>query len=66
MVPAKSLITAIPSALAVPSFDALLCITLRVHSVISQIYRHHSFGYEPQNLHRLDNQASSLTFCEHS
>ncbi len=32
----------------------------------SQIYRHHSFGYEPQNLYRLDNQASSLTFCEHS
>jgi len=26
----------------------------------SQIYRHHSFGYEPQNLHYLDNQA--LTF----
>ncbi len=32
----------------------------------SQIYRHHSFGYEPQNLHRLDNQALILTFCEHS
>ena len=53
MVAAKLLITAIPSALAVPSFDALLCITLRVHSVISQIYRYHpeSIRDEPQNLH---------------
>ncbi len=32
----------------------------------SQIYRHRSFGYEPQNLLRLDNQALILTFCEHS
>ena len=32
----------------------------------SQIYRHRSFGYEPQNLHRLDNQALTLAFCEHS
>ena len=29
----------------------------------SQIYRHRSFGYEPQNLLRLDNQALILTFC---
>ncbi len=34
--------------------------------MVSQIYRHHSFGYEPQNLHHLDNQAFILTFCEHS
>ncbi len=33
---------------------------------ISQIFRHHSFGYEPQNLNHLDNQAFILTFCEHS
>ncbi len=32
----------------------------------SQIYRHRSFGYEPQNLHRLDIQALILAFCEHS
>ncbi len=32
----------------------------------SQIYRHRSFGYEPQNLYRLDKQALILTFCEHS
>ena len=32
----------------------------------SQIYRPRSFGYEPQNLHRPDNQSLSLTFCGHS
>ena len=26
----------------------------------SQIYRHRSLGYEPQNLHRLNNQALNL------
>ena len=31
----------------------------------SQIYRHRSFGYEPQNLYRLDKQALTFTFCEH-
>ena len=32
----------------------------------SQIYRHRSFGYEPQNLYRLDKKALIFTFCEHS
>ena len=32
----------------------------------SQIFRHRSFDYEPQNLLHLDNQALILTFCEHS
>ncbi len=32
----------------------------------SQNFRHHSFGYEPQILYRLDKQALILTFCEDS
>ena len=32
----------------------------------SQIFRPRSFGYEPQNLYRIDNQALILTSCEHS
>ncbi len=31
----------------------------------SQIYRHRSFGYEPQNLLRLDNQAFIFDFEHH-
>ncbi len=36
----------LPVRLAVPSFNALSCITLRDHSVISANFFHRSFGYE--------------------
>ena len=48
---------------AVKSLIANTCLQA---GMASQIYWHRSFGYAPQNLLRLDNQALTLTFCEHS